>query len=78
MTARKLPLVNFGFRLPSAMDNRPLNFTEFESLINQIVYVSAIPGDYELEQTGGKIVEQLIRPTGLLLPDERYPCGSFG
>ncbi|MBB4080665.1 excinuclease ABC subunit B [Lewinella aquimaris] len=66
--ARKLSLVNFGFRLPSAMDNRPLNFTEFESLINQVVYVSATPGDYELEQTGGEIVEQLIRPTGLLDP----------
>ncbi len=66
--ARKLNLVNFGFRLPSAMDNRPLNFTEFESLINQIVYVSATPADYELEQTGGEIVEQLIRPTGLLDP----------
>ena len=66
--ARKLSLVNFGFRLPSAMDNRPLNFTEFESLINQVVYVSATPGDYELEQTGGEIVEQLIRPTGLIDP----------
>ncbi len=66
--ARKLSLVNFGFRLPSAMDNRPLNFTEFESLINQVIYTSATPGDYELEQTGGEIVEQLIRPTGLLDP----------
>lgn len=66
--ARKLSLVNFGFRLPSAMDNRPLNFTEFESLVNQVVYVSATPGDYELEQTGGEIVEQLIRPTGLVDP----------
>ncbi len=66
--ARKLSLVNYGFRLPSAMDNRPLNFTEFESLINQVVYVSATPGDYELEQTGGAIVEQLIRPTGLIDP----------
>ncbi len=66
--ARKLSLVNFGFRLPSAMDNRPLNFTEFESLVNQAVFVSATPGDYELEQTGGLIVEQLIRPTGLLDP----------
>jgi len=66
--ARKLSLVNFGFRLPSAMDNRPLNFTEFESLTNQIIYVSATPGDYELEQTGGVIAEQLIRPTGLLDP----------
>lgn len=66
--ARKLSLVNFGFRLPSAMDNRPLNFTEFESLINQVVYVSATPGNYELEQTEGSIVEQLIRPTGLIDP----------
>jgi excinuclease ABC subunit B len=66
--ARKLSLVNFGFRLPSAMDNRPLNFTEFESLINQVIYVSATPGDFELEQTGGEIVEQLIRPTGLIDP----------
>lgn len=66
--ARKLSLVNFGFRLPSAMDNRPLNFTEFESLINQVVYVSATPGDYEMEQTGGLLVEQLIRPTGLVDP----------
>ncbi len=66
--ARKNSLVTFGFRLPSAMDNRPLNFNEFESLINQVVYVSATPGDYELDQTGGTIVEQLIRPTGLLDP----------
>ncbi|MEM9836507.1 MAG: excinuclease ABC subunit UvrB [Bacteroidota bacterium] len=66
--ARKLSLVNYGFRLPSAMDNRPLNFTEFESLINQIIYVSATPGNYELEETEGTIVEQLIRPTGLLDP----------
>ena len=66
--ARKLSLVNYGFRLPSAMDNRPLNFPEFESLINQVVFVSATPGDYELEKTGGLIVEQLIRPTGLLDP----------
>ena len=66
--ARKLSLVNYGFRLPSAMDNRPLNFPEFESLINQGVFVSATPGDYELEKTGGLIVEQLIRPTGLLDP----------
>ena len=64
--ARKLNLVNFGFRLPSALDNRPLNFTEFEELINQVIYVSATPGDYELEQTGGVVVEQIVRPTGLL------------
>ncbi|MFK7978370.1 MAG: excinuclease ABC subunit UvrB [Saprospiraceae bacterium] len=66
--ARKINLVNFGFRLPSAMDNRPLNFTEFETLINQVVFVSATPSDYELEQTGGVFVEQIIRPTGLLDP----------
>lgn len=66
--ARKMSLVNFGFRLPSALDNRPLSFEEFQSLINQVVYVSATPSDYELEQTGGIIVEQLIRPTGLLDP----------
>ncbi len=66
--ARKLNLVNWGFRLPSAMDNRPLNFTEFESQVNQVVFVSATPGDYEMEQTGGVIVEQVIRPTGLLDP----------
>jgi len=66
--ARKNNLVNFGFRLPSALDNRPLNFTEFESMINQVIFLSATPGDYELEQTGGVIVEQLIRPTGLLDP----------
>lgn len=66
--ARKTSLVSNGFRLPSAMDNRPLNYNEFERLINQVVFVSATPGDYELEQTGGEIVEQLIRPTGLLDP----------
>ena len=66
--ARKLNLVNFGFRLPSAMDNRPLSFTEFENLSNQIIYVSATPADYELEETGGLIVEQVVRPTGLLDP----------
>ena len=66
--ARKLNLVNFGFRLPSAMDNRPLSFNEFEGLINQVIYVSATPGDYELQVTGGVITEQIIRPTGLLDP----------
>lgn len=66
--ARKLNLVNFGFRLPSAMDNRPLSFEEFESVINQVIYVSATPGDFELAQTEGIVVEQLIRPTGLLDP----------
>lgn len=66
--ARKSSLVNYGFRLPSAMDNRPLSFEEFELLTNQVVYVSATPADYEMEHTGGVIVEQLIRPTGLLDP----------
>jgi excinuclease ABC subunit B len=66
--ARKLNLVNYGFRLPSAMDNRPLNFEEFESLLNQVIYVSATPGDYELESTEGVVVEQIVRPTGLLDP----------
>ena len=66
--ARKLNLVEHGFRLPSALDNRPLNFDEFEGMINQVIFVSATPGDYEMEQTEGEIVEQLIRPTGLLDP----------
>lgn len=66
--SRKMVLVDYGFRLPSALDNRPLNFHEFESMINQVVYVSATPGDYELEQTGGVVVEQVVRPTGLLEP----------
>jgi excinuclease ABC subunit B len=66
--SRKLTLVDYGFRLPSALDNRPLNFHEFEGLLNQTVYVSATPGDYELEQTGGVVVEQVVRPTGLLEP----------
>ncbi len=66
--ARKINLVNYGFRLASALDNRPLSFEEFEGIVNQVVYVSATPGDYELETTGGVIVEQLIRPTGLLDP----------
>ena len=64
--ARKLNLVNYGFRLPSAIDNRPLSFEELESVINQTVYVSATPGNYELEQTEGIVVEQIVRPTGLL------------
>lgn len=66
--ARKLSLVDFGFRLPSAMDNRPLNFEEFDYLVNQVIYVSATPGDYELESTEGLFVEQIVRPTGLLDP----------
>lgn len=66
--SRKMVLVDYGFRLPSALDNRPLNFHEFESMLNQTVYVSATPGDYELEQSGGVVVEQVVRPTGLLDP----------
>jgi excinuclease ABC subunit B len=66
--ARKQSLVNYGFRLPSAMDNRPQSFDEFQGLVNQIIYVSATPSDYEIEQTEGIVVEQLIRPTGLLDP----------
>jgi excinuclease ABC subunit B len=66
--SRKATLVEHGFRLPSALDNRPLKFDEWESKINQVIYVSATPGAYELEKTGGEIVEQVIRPTGLLDP----------
>ncbi|MFZ4400266.1 MAG: excinuclease ABC subunit UvrB [Bacteroidales bacterium] len=66
--SRKQNLVEYGFRLPSAMDNRPLKFDEFEAMINQIVFVSATPADYELQQSDGIVVEQLIRPTGLLDP----------
>jgi excinuclease ABC subunit B len=66
--SRKMNLVDFGFRLPSALDNRPLKFNEFEELINQVIYVSATPGDYELRKSEGVVVEQIIRPTGLLDP----------
>ncbi len=66
--ARKQNLVDFGFRLPSALDNRPLKFDEFEKKINQVIYVSATPGDYELEKTNNHFIEQIIRPTGLLDP----------
>lgn len=66
--SRKETLVEYGFRLPSALDNRPLRFDEFESLINQVIFVSATPGDYELERTEHQVVEQIIRPTGLLDP----------
>ncbi|HVG24486.1 MAG TPA: excinuclease ABC subunit UvrB [Thermoanaerobaculia bacterium] len=66
--ARKVTLVDYGFRLPSAIDNRPLSFEEFEGKIRQTIYVSATPGTYELEKTGGLFVEQVIRPTGLLDP----------
>ncbi|MBL0055050.1 MAG: excinuclease ABC subunit UvrB [Chitinophagaceae bacterium] len=66
--SRKLVLVDYGFRLPSALDNRPLNFNEFESMLNQVIFVSATPGNYELEKTEGFVVEQVVRPTGLLDP----------
>lgn len=66
--ARKMNLVDYGFRLPSALDNRPLKFDEFEKKINQVIYVSATPGDYEMEHVKGHVVEQIIRPTGLLDP----------
>jgi len=66
--SRKETLVEYGFRLPSALDNRPLRFEEFENIINQVIYVSATPGDYELEKTHGEYAEQIIRPTGLLDP----------
>ncbi|HEY1038420.1 MAG TPA: excinuclease ABC subunit UvrB [Bacteroidia bacterium] len=73
--ARKQNLVGYGFRLPSALDNRPLKFEEFETLINQIIYISATPAEYELEKSEGVIVEQLIRPTGVLDPQiEVRPC----
>lgn len=72
---RKLVLVEHGFRLPSALDNRPLKFEEFETLLNQKIYVSATPGEYELQQSGGVLVEQIIRPTGILDPPvEVRPC----
>ncbi len=66
--SRKLILVDYGFRLPSALDNRPLNFHEFEGMLNQTIFVSATPGDFELEKCGGVVVEQVVRPTGLLDP----------
>src|SRR5690349_13543836 len=67
--SRKETLVEFGFRLPSALDNRPLNFDEFAAMVRQVVYVSATPGPYEIERAGGVVVEQLIRPTGLIDPE---------
>ena len=66
--SRKQTLVEYGFRLPSAMDNRPLRFDEFEEMVNQVIFVSATPADYELEKSGGVIIEQVIRPTGLIDP----------
>lgn len=67
--SRKVNLVDFGFRLPSALDNRPLTFNEFETLLNQVIYVSATPSEYELRKSEGVVVEQIIRPTGLLDPE---------
>jgi len=66
--SRKQTLIDYGFRLPSALDNRPFKFTEFEHRINQVIYVSATPGDYELDKSGGRVIEQVIRPTGLMDP----------
>ncbi len=75
--SRKTTLVDYGFRLPSALDNRPLQFEEFEQRVKQVVYVSATPGDYELAQSGGVIVEQVVRPTGLVDPVvEVRPVGN--
>jgi excinuclease ABC subunit B len=75
--SRKTTLVDYGFRLPSALDNRPLKFEEFESRVKQVVYVSATPGDYELQQSGGAFVEQVVRPTGLVDPIvEVRPVGT--
>ena len=75
--ARKVPLVEFGFRLPSAFDNRPLKFEEFYSKINQVVYVSATPSDWEIREADGEIVEQIIRPTGLLDPKVEIRKAEF-
>ena len=66
--SRKVNLVDYGFRLPAALDNRPLTFPEFETMFNQVIYVSATPSEYELQKSEGVVVEQLIRPTGLLDP----------
>jgi excinuclease ABC subunit B len=75
--SRKTTLVDYGFRLPSALDNRPLQFEEFEARVKQVVYVSATPGDYELRQSGGAFVEQVVRPTGLVDPQvEVRPVGT--
>ena len=77
--ARKMNLVDYGFRLPSALDNRPLKFSEFEEKVNQVIYVSATPGDYELNLTNNEFIEQIIRPTGLLDPtiDVRPSMGQI-
>src|SRR5688572_30861173 len=67
--SRKKTLVEYGFRLPSALDNRPLNFEEFEERVAQRIYVSATPGPYEFTKTSGEVIEQIIRPTGLMDPE---------
>ena len=73
--SRKVNLVDYGFRLPSALDNRPLTFNEFEAIVNQVIYVSATPSEYELRKSEGIVVEQIIRPTGLLDPEiDVRPC----
>ncbi len=73
--SRKVNLVDYGFRLPAALDNRPLTFDEFYNVINQVVYVSATPADFEVKESEGVLVEQIIRPTGLLDPViEIRPC----
>ena len=75
--SRKQTLVDYGFRLPAALDNRPLQFEEFEARVHQLVFVSATPGDYELRQSGGVVVEQVVRPTGLVDPMvEVRPVGT--
>ncbi|MFH0788713.1 MAG: excinuclease ABC subunit UvrB [Pseudomonadota bacterium] len=75
--SRKQTLVDYGFRLPSALDNRPLNFEEFQDLVRQVIYVSATPADYELRKAGGVVVEQIIRPTGLMDPQIRvFPANN--
>ena len=75
--SRKTTLVDYGFRLPAALDNRPLQFEEYESRVKQVIYVSATPGDYELQQSGGALVEQVVRPTGLVDPMvEVRPVGT--
>jgi len=76
--SRKTTLVEYGFRLPSALDNRPLRFDEFEKLVNQVVYVSATPADYELKKAGDEVVEQIVRPTGLIdpIPEVRPAAGQ--
>jgi excinuclease ABC subunit B len=75
--ARKMTLVDYGFRLPSALDNRPLNFQEFEGLIDRVMYVSATPGPYEMTKSGGLVVEQIIRPTGLVDPQIEVRPATF-